>query len=97
MRRPRISGSFNLEHSGERNILGIGLNWVHDVEDLDGASFSRIQGDDYTVFRIYAERKMIEEINFFGRIENLFDKSYEEVDGYPALGRAIYAGLRYSF
>jgi len=25
------------------------------------------------------------------------DEDYEEVDGYPALGRAVYAGLRFSF
>jgi outer membrane cobalamin receptor len=33
----------------------------------------------------------------FGRIENLMDEDYEEVDGYPALGRAVYAGLGFSF
>jgi len=31
------------------------------------------------------------------RVENLFDKEYSEVHGYPALGRAFHAGLNYTF
>jgi outer membrane cobalamin receptor len=33
-------------------------------------------------------------LELFGRIENLFDREYEEVFGFPALGRGVMAGLR---
>lgn len=33
-------------------------------------------------------------VDVFGRVTNLFDRAYEEVVGYPALGRSVMAGLR---
>jgi outer membrane cobalamin receptor len=33
-------------------------------------------------------------VEVFGRIENLFDRSYEEAFGFPALGRSAMAGVR---
>jgi outer membrane cobalamin receptor len=33
-------------------------------------------------------------VEVFGRVTNLFNQSYEEVLGYPALGRAAMIGVR---
>jgi outer membrane cobalamin receptor len=33
----------------------------------------------------------------FVRVENLFDRVYEEVTGYGTAGRSLYAGLTASF
>jgi vitamin B12 transporter len=38
--------------------------------------------------------KVTKGIELFGRIENLFDRRYEEILGFPALGRGAMAGLR---
>ena len=57
----------------------------------------QISGDDYAILRLFGDYQITNAIKLVGRIENLMDEDYEEVDGYPALGRAIYAGLGFSF
>ena len=97
LRRPRILGNFVVQYVNDMSSLGLGLKFVHDVMDIDGGNFSTIEGDDYAIVRLFADYQISEGIKLFGRIENLMDEDYEEVDGYPALGRAVYAGLRFSF
>jgi len=97
LRRPRILGNFVVQHANDMSTLGLGLKFVHDVMDIDGGNFSTIEGDDYAIVRLFADYQISEGIKLFGRIENLMDEDYEEVDGYPALGRAVYAGLGFSF
>ncbi len=97
VRRPRFFGNLILQHSSQSNSLGAGLTWSNDVIDVDGGNFSNIKGDDYLVLRLFGKHQINDGINVFGRIENLLDKEYEEVDGYPALGRGFYAGLKFSF
>jgi len=97
LRRPRILGNFVVQHANDISTLGLGLKFIHDVMDIDGGNFSTIEGDDYAIVRLFGDYKISEGIKLFGRIENLMDEDYEEVDGYPALGRAVYAGLGFSF
>jgi outer membrane cobalamin receptor len=35
-------------------------------------------------------------LSVFGRIENLFDKRYQEALGFPALGRDYRLGMKYT-
>ena len=97
LRRPRIMGNLVVQHANNERTLGIGLKLINDVMDIDGATFSIITGDDYAIMRLFGDYQITETIKLVGRIENLMDENYEEVDGYPALGRAIHAGLSFSF
>jgi len=97
LRRPRIMGNLVVQHANNERTLGIGLKLINDVMDIDGATFSTITGDDYAIMRLFGDYQITETIKLVGRIENLMDENYEEVDGYPALGRAIHAGLSFSF
>jgi outer membrane cobalamin receptor len=36
-------------------------------------------------------------VSLFARAQNLFDKQYQDVLGYPALGRDARVGVRYTF
>jgi vitamin B12 transporter len=46
-----------------------------------------------THVKLFASFKLGEHLEFFGRLENLFDDRAEPVAGYGAVGRACYAGL----
>ena len=48
-------------------------------------------------YRLVADFQLTDVIKLFGRVENLMDEDYEEADGYPALGRTIFAGLGFQF
>jgi vitamin B12 transporter len=53
--------------------------------------------EDYTVLRFACEYHVTDFFSVFGRIENLTDEKYAEVNGFPALGRTFYGGLRLHF
>jgi outer membrane cobalamin receptor len=48
----------------------------------------------YAVWNAGGSWQISRHLDVFGRIENLFDRSYEEIYGYPALGRGVIAGMR---
>ncbi|MCF8242938.1 MAG: TonB-dependent receptor [Melioribacteraceae bacterium] len=64
-------------------------------DDKDFSTFpvSRVALSDYTLFNFAASYKIYDFLKITGRIENIFDKYYEEVLFYGSLGRSFYAGL----
>ncbi|MFA4983941.1 MAG: TonB-dependent receptor [Candidatus Omnitrophota bacterium] len=72
--------------------LNFGANYVGSRKDT-----GYITDKAYTVFRLAASYDITKDLQVFGRIENLFDKKYQEVYGYETLGRSFYAGIKASF
>ncbi|WP_241255267.1 TonB-dependent receptor [Altererythrobacter sp. BO-6] len=48
----------------------------------------------YTLVNFAAEAKLTDRISAFGRVENLFDETYEQVFSFVSPGRTAIAGLR---
>jgi vitamin B12 transporter len=98
LRRPRHQASAGATfRPSETWSIGLEGNWVYGREDTSGETFARIDAEDYFVARLTGRYRMSPRFELFGRVENLFDQRYEEVHGYPALGRGFYAGARASF
>ena len=53
--------------------------------------------EDYTFVNLAAEYEINRHVSVFARINNLTDEDYEEVFGFPALGRGAYGGFRVNF
>ncbi|PYJ74997.1 MAG: hypothetical protein DME77_10300 [Verrucomicrobia bacterium] len=53
--------------------------------------------EDYSFVNIAAEYEINPHWSIFGRIDNLTNEHYAEVFGFPALGRAAYAGMKMRF
>ena len=66
-------------------------------EDVDAKTFGRIDAEDYTVARLYAAWQATPRLALKARVENLLGEKFEEVNGYPALGRAVFAGAEWKF
>ena len=66
-----------------------------------GETIDRVGGtnilDDYWLTDLRAEWALGDNLTFYGRAENLFDKKYETAGGYGSLGRSFYLGLRSKF
>ena len=101
-RRPELFGSISLIYEKDALMIGSELiskyktkeqNW--NPADPDSGNF--VDADEYTTVRIFSSYKLENGLGISARVENLFDKEYSEVHGYPALGRAFHAGLNYSF
>lgn len=98
VRRADNIASANLIHSSFsgklRNALSINYNGSQTDYYFDPA-FNRlpVKVDAYTVIDWAARYQLSANVTLTGRVENLFDETYQEVIGYGTSARAYYAGL----
>ena len=92
IRRPRHTlGADVVVTATRRSTLGAGVQVVAGREDTDFNSFParRVDPGDYAVARLYASQELGPRVTVRARVENLFDRRYEPVYGFPALGRSL--------
>ncbi|NLB59916.1 MAG: TonB-dependent receptor [Lentisphaerae bacterium] len=65
---------------------------LYDSDILSGGEIAKVA--DYCVVNLKAAYPLTPEAEIFAGIDNLFDKDYEQVPGYPMAGITGYAGLR---
>ena len=75
-------------------VRGGGRSTFLDVEPSFGTFGGLFDAAGYHVWSAGAAWRVGRFAEIFGRVENLFDRSYEEAFGFPALGRRATAGLR---
>jgi vitamin B12 transporter len=98
LRRPRHSGSADVWHDfGGGFSAGAGVAFAAQREDVDAATYARIDAENYTVARVYAAWQATPTLAVKARLENLFDEDYAEVHGYPQPGVGAFAGLEWKF
>ncbi|MEY4940106.1 MAG: Vitamin transporter BtuB precursor [Verrucomicrobiota bacterium] len=98
LRRPRHTLSGDAWHDFGRGFgAGAGVAFAAARRDVHARTFGVIEGEDYTVARIYAAWQATPRFAFKARLENLLNERYEEVNGYPALGFGAFAGVEWKF
>lgn len=98
-RRPRneiyVSGSYLW---CKRLRTTVEAKWVNAREDLNPNFIGpNIDLEDYNFVNFAAEYEINSHMSIFGRIDNLTNEHYSEVLGFPALGRAVYGGMKVRF
>lgn len=94
-RRPRHKAYASVDYQWPFG-LSTGASITH-VGDSFDSPFSTTRNKDYVLTDIRASYPITEQIELYGRIENLFDSDYETVANYGSAGRAGYAGIRVGF
>ena len=97
LNRPRHQWSIDASASRSRFtgwLRGGGRGRVLAVEPSFGTFGGLFNAAGYAVWNVGASWQISSHLDLFGRIENLFDRTYEEVYGFPALGRGVMAGIR---
>ncbi|PJI40149.1 MAG: outer membrane cobalamin receptor protein BtuB [Ferrovibrio sp.] len=104
VRRPAHVGSFNANYRFMENRANVNLGILYNGRQVDnnfetgfGANTSRQTLNGYALVNLAAGYMVTENVEVFGRLENLLDKQYEDVYTYQTPGRAIYAGVRATF
>lgn len=82
----RASATLSVRHNGEQDDT---------LFSLFGSQPVSIKA--FTLVNLNATYDLTENVQFFGRVENLFDEKYEEVFSYRSPGIAAYAGIRARF
>ncbi|HEX8030571.1 MAG TPA: TonB-dependent receptor [Vicinamibacterales bacterium] len=98
LRRPRHSGSVDASWTRNRasafaqvQLRGETL----DAEPAFGPTGGLYTNDGYTVINLGGSYRPVKGVEIMARMLNLFDRSYEEVLGYPAPRRTAYVGARF--
>jgi vitamin B12 transporter len=98
LRRPRHSGSADVwQDFGSGVSGGAGVAFAAQREDVHASTFARIDGEDYTVVRVFAAWQVNGRLTLKARLENALNERYEEVHGYPQLGFGAFAGAEWKF
>jgi outer membrane receptor protein involved in Fe transport len=71
-----------------------GRNETTDVDPSFGTFGGLFEAPGYAVVHTGAAWRVGRNVELLGRITNLFDRTYEEALGFPALGRSAIAGFR---
>lgn len=103
MRRPRHSGAASVSWLGNRFDLNFDAFWVGQRRDIDPVSFARFTSAGRPVYNPAFSRadvagsvRLTNSISLFARVENLLNRNYQEVLGYPAYRLTFSSGLRIS-
>lgn len=99
VRRARrlASANFAYEFLGGRAKLDLGIDYNGEQKDFQfAADFSRtnVTLDDFVLVNVAASYRLLEGVEVFGRIENLFDEDYQEILGYSSLDTGAFVGVR---
>jgi len=98
LRRPRHGFSAEAWRDLGRGLTaGAAVIVTAQREDVDARTFGVIDGEDYTVARLYAAYRVTTRLTVKARFENLLNERYEEVNGYPALGFGGFLGVEWTF
>lgn len=91
-RRPRLKANLNGEYSIAKVDVRASVQYVG--ERYDVAPEGRKRLSPYSSFNVGAAYSPLENVTTRARIENLFDKKYEEVAGYGIAGRTFDFGVQ---
>ncbi|MEM6461971.1 MAG: TonB-dependent receptor [Pseudomonadota bacterium] len=101
VRRPPHSGSLTVTYGFHENRGTLFLDAVYNgrMKDFEFLPTGSIRStlDAYVKVNIGADYQVTEDLQLFGRIENLFDEDYEEVFGFNTQGITAFAGVKATF
>lgn len=97
LRRPRhqVAAELMLQSGRFSAFLhGGGRSRTLDTDPSNGTFGGLFDAPGYSVWNAGASWDLLDRIQLFGRVTNLFDREYEEVLGFPAVPRGVFAGVR---
>ena len=97
IRRPVNSGSLTLNGAFRNLGVTLGSYFTGVRTDSDFLGLGLTQNPGYALFNLSGSYRLRHGLSLYARAANLFNKQYQDALGYPALGRDMRAGVRYTF
>ncbi len=95
LRRPKHSGSLLLTYLSNRWGANLGGSFIGRRLDSDFLGYGINHAAGYARVDLGGWYAVTSRITAYVNLENAFDKAYQEVVGYPALGANVRAGMRF--
>jgi len=97
LRRAKHKAAFNADYSFlEKGKVGLNTLYNGSRDDIN-FSYDRTTMPSNLVLNLTSSWKFNDNLQVFGRIDNLLDRRYESVYGYGTSGLAAYAGVKASY
>ncbi len=94
LRRPAWTGALTVDGPIAGGVEGAAsLVWVGSRPDADPVTFARVQQGGFATANLAVTAPLARALRARIRVENVGDRSYEEVRGYPAPGRRVILGV----
>lgn len=100
LRRPHHQLGFNTHWQiTSKADLNLKLRYTSERKDLyyQGWIPVEVENDAYVKVDLLNSYKLSDNLSLFVKIENLFDKNYQEIVGYSMPGRSFYGGIKGRF
>jgi vitamin B12 transporter len=97
LRRPPQSGSLTLNAAFRRLSFTLAGYFSGPRTDSDFLGLGLTNNPGYARFDVASGYSFGRGLTFYARATNLFDKEYQDVLGFPALGRDVRVGVKYQF
>lgn len=99
LRRPRHKYNLNANYRFmDRGNVNLDIFYFGERDDIDLYDWSQTKTlAGYTVVNLALSYEINQHLRIHGRVENLFDEDYEEVNGFGSPGIAGYAGASITF
>jgi vitamin B12 transporter len=97
LRRPPQSGSLTLNAAYRRFSFTLAGYFSGPRTDSDFLGLGLTRNPGYARFDVAGSYTFSRSVTFYARATNLFDKQYQDVIGFPALGRDARVGVKYQF
>lgn len=97
LRRPRNKVGMDINYRFlDKGNLNLSIIRSGGRDDMDYSSFpyARVVLNKYTLVSLTASYDVTRHVRLFGRVQNIFDKDYEEVKGFGTAGANAYAGMK---
>ena len=95
-RRPKNQIGFGVDYYGISK-LHINMNGYYVGNRYDGANKTGEETGNYTVWNSVVNYDINKTYKVYLKVDNLFDKYYQTIDGYATAQRSAYIGLKASF
>jgi vitamin B12 transporter len=95
LRRPKNKASLTATYApADPWTLSATLLRVGDWADFDRFGIETLTAPGYTVVNLATSYRVTENASLFGRIDNVFDRHYEDPTGFLRPGIGFFAGVR---
>lgn len=97
LRRPKDKASLTAQWRPARRLT-LAANWLYKGGWVDGSrdfSVPRLWASPYSVTNVSGSYELTRGVSVFARIENLFDRRYEDPVGFDRPGIGVFGGVRF--
>ncbi len=100
LRRPKFIANLDLDYYGfDKTHINFNAQYIGKREDLDFSTFpaKKVNTGNKFIANASIDYQISKNATIYLKVNNIFDKKYQDVAGYATSGRAIYVGVNAKF